>query len=66
MSTRASIIYSHKFGLHIYQELLDNTVHVEVERVGLSVDVVLCTYDEWVAAGCPTSLALDGATRAEN
>ena len=61
MSTRASIIYSQKFGLHIYQELLDDTVHIEVERNGVSVDVVLGTFDEWVAAGCPTRLALDGA-----
>ena len=53
MSTRASLIYRDEPSLHIYQELLDNTVHVEVDRAGVLVDVVIMSYDEWVSLGLP-------------
>lgn len=53
MSTKASLIYDNEKGLHIYQELLDNTVHVEVERAGMFVDVEIMSFPEWVSLGLP-------------
>lgn len=66
MSTRASLIYSHTFGLHIYQELLDSTVHVEIDGNGLSINAIIGTYEEWVTAGHPTRMTLDGANAVSN
>lgn len=53
MSTRASLIYRDEPSLHIYQELLDNTVHVEVDRAGVLIDVVIMSFDEWMSLGLP-------------
>ena len=54
MSTRASIIYNEKNGIHIYIELNDNDIYLEVEKEGIEIICKLMSYDEWVAIGLPT------------
>jgi uncharacterized protein YuzE len=51
MSTRASLIYREEPDLHIYQELMDDTIHIEVDRDGILVNVEIMSYDEWVSLG---------------
>jgi hypothetical protein len=54
MSTRGTIIYNDAKGLHIYQELLDDTIHIEVTRAGMLIDIELMPLSEWVSLGLPT------------
>jgi hypothetical protein len=53
MSTRASIIYDEETGLHIYEEMLDHNVHLEIEKEGIEVNVVLMSLEAWGALGLP-------------
>lgn len=45
MSTRASLFY--KDNIHVYEELLDRTVHVEFQTQGAEVDIEIMTKEEW-------------------
>jgi hypothetical protein len=53
MSTRASLIYDSINELHIYQELINNTVHIEIEKDGILVDVNIMPFEKWVSLGLP-------------
>ena len=54
MSTRSSIIYSEKNGVHIYMEMNDNNnIYLEVEKEGVEIICKLMSCDEWVAMGLP-------------
>lgn len=55
MSTRASVIYNEKNGVHIYMEMNDNNnIYLEVEKEGVEIICKLMSFDEWVAMGLPT------------
>jgi len=51
MSTRATIIYNEENGVHIYQDLLDGQVYLEIDREGSWLIVRLMTVKEWLALG---------------
>jgi hypothetical protein len=44
MSTRASIYFDSESGIHIYQELLDNKVYIEL---------AIMTTEKWIRLGFP-------------
>ena len=46
MSTRASLYYTDN--VHIYQELLDEHVYVEVTKDEITINFKLMTWDEWI------------------
>ena len=58
MSTRASIIYDEKSGVHIYDELLDDNVYIEVEREGVEINIKIMPFNEWVKLGLPNIMGL--------
>lgn len=53
MSTKASLIYDSAKGFHFYQELLDNTVHIEIETSSILVDAEIMPFEQWVGLGLP-------------
>ena len=57
MSTRASIFYKNEEDkeYHIYIEMLDNTICIELHRSGMTVVAEIMTLDEWRNLGLPTS-----------
>ena len=58
MSTRASIICDDKRGIHIYHEMIDDTVHIEVWRNGIEINIDLMPISEWLALGLPNIIGL--------
>jgi len=56
MSTRGSIFYRNgKKDYHIYVEMLDDTVHVETRRAGVTANIEVMTAKKWRALGLPTT-----------
>ena len=58
MSTRASIIYNEKNNIHIYHEMIDDTVCLEVNRAGIEINVMLMPLSEWLELGLPNIIGL--------
>jgi len=50
MSTRASICYDNN-GLHIYEELLDGYVYLEMDKGDISINVKLMKKSAWMDLG---------------
>lgn len=57
MSTRASIVYHEASGVHIFQELLENSVCLEISREGINLLVELMPVEEWQALGLQPEVA---------
>lgn len=55
MSTRCTVLYDVGAGYHIYQECNDDCIHIEIERPGIVVDVVLMAVAQWRALGFPVT-----------
>lgn len=53
MSTKVTLIYRDEPSLHIYHELLDDTIHIEIDRGGVLVDAEIMSWNEWVSLGLP-------------
>ncbi len=53
MSTKATIYYNDKTDVHIYLEMIADVVCLECHRPGLSVDVEIMDYSEWLERGFP-------------
>lgn len=63
MSTRSTIAWLETGSMHIqvYADCFDESVGVEFIHYtsGLSLDVEICSQEQWVAVGLPLTLTLD-------
>ena len=59
MSTRASLVYPKEGegSWGFYLELLDDTVHFEINTAGVSIDIELMPISQWQALGFPNRFA---------
>jgi hypothetical protein len=51
MSTRSTIAYNER--IHIYYEMLDNTIHIKAHDEQIDLDLKLMTREEWEKSGLP-------------
>ena len=55
MSTKASILWHGKNGVHVYEEMNDrNAIYIEIERGDMCITAKLMERQEWVMLGLPT------------
>lgn len=53
MSTKASILYDDKRGIHIYEELLDGNIYIQICRNEMCIQICLMSVKDWIALGMP-------------
>ena len=58
MSTRAGLVYPKdgEGSWGFYHELLDNTVHFEINAASVHIDIELMPFDQWVELGFPKGI----------
>jgi hypothetical protein len=71
MSTKISIFYDEASGVHLYHEGLEGRVRLEIDRPGVSLDVMVMTSQEWEVVTRASdnklrAIALDAISRANS